>query len=730
MAILSSLPFKYIVLFLAYVVAGRIGLLFDPIGGFATLIWAPTGIAFAGIYKWGYRVWPAILLGAFTVNFLQGGGFEISSSIALGNTFEALIGVYAFRKFSGDERSSLESLRSVFAFLFFAVFLSTSVSATFGTFTLWIAGRISPESVYHTWCTWWLGDIVGNLIVAPIFVANFKSIFSMHSDDDRPRILIALEVISILLFAMVINFIAYSDTNSWIRPYFVYPLLLWAGLRAGQFGVVVIIGMSSAIAIYKTCLDLGPFARDILSNNLFRLQSFMAVFALTGLIWAAILAERKKTNRLLKEARDDLEVRVCERTRQLQESLEIIRDLYDNSPCGYHSVDIHGVIVEINNTELSWLGYERSEVIHKMKIKDLLTPESQKIYDAIFARFLETGFANDVELEIIRKDGSILPVLMSKSAIYDRDNKYVMSRSTLVDLTERKQAEEHRSRFFLAAAARQAAEAEAYRYASLAEDNARLYQQAQEAIQARDEFFSIASHDLRAPVRSLAIQLHLFEQNARTALRESFKGHELSETFSMIQSEIKHLAALLDNFLDVIRSKNKGLTFNFVSTDLSKLTNEITGRFKGEAQDAGSDLRVSVEENVVGIWDTIRLQQVIVNLLSNAIKYGDEKPIEVSLEATESTAILCIKDHGRGIDKVDHGRIFNRFEQALTHRAPSGLGLGLYISKIIVESHGGTITVESALGRGATFKVILPRKIIQSAVSASEIDLPSISAVS
>jgi diguanylate cyclase (GGDEF)-like protein/PAS domain S-box-containing protein len=127
---------------------------------------------------------------------------------------------------------------------------------------------------------------------------------------------------------------------------------------------------------------------------------------------------------------------------ELRKSADEIFDLYNNAPCGYHSLDKDGVFVRINDTELSWLGYSQEEIIGKKKFTDLITPSGLKVFREIFPELMERGWARDLEFEIIRKDGSVMPVLMSATAIKDEYGNFIMSRATLFDITDLKRAEE------------------------------------------------------------------------------------------------------------------------------------------------------------------------------------------------------------------------------------------------------------------------------------------------
>ena len=125
----------------------------------------------------------------------------------------------------------------------------------------------------------------------------------------------------------------------------------------------------------------------------------------------------------------------------LRRSTSEVESLYNEAPCGYHSLDADGVIATVNQTELQWLGYKREDVVGRKRLGDLMTESSQRVFAATFPRFKQTGFARDVEYEFIRKDGSILPVLVNSIVVRDADGNYLSSRASLVDLTLRKQAE-------------------------------------------------------------------------------------------------------------------------------------------------------------------------------------------------------------------------------------------------------------------------------------------------
>lgn len=167
-----------------------------------------------------------------------------------------------------------------------------------------------------------------------------------------------------------------------------------------------------------------------------------AALGMFAVIAHLIVQYRRATERLIQTAALDAEHKAL----QLKESLLLknaqdVQDLYDHAPCGYHSLNSQGMFVGINQTELDWLGYRKDEVIGKIRFLDLLTPESAELFHQQFPRFIERGIVRDLEFEIRRKDGSLLPVLLSATAIKEPDGRFIASRSTLVDITERRKAD-------------------------------------------------------------------------------------------------------------------------------------------------------------------------------------------------------------------------------------------------------------------------------------------------
>jgi len=243
--------------------------------------------------------------------------------------------------------------------------------------------------------------------------------------------------------------------------------------------------------------------------------------------------------------------------------------------------------------------------------------------------------------------------------------------------------------------------------AAQAIENARLYGEAQAAIAARDEFLSIASHELRTPLTALRLALENMRRvSTREALLELPAAH-VERVLGTAERQGHRLEKLVAALLDVSRIHMGRLELDVDAVELGAAVAEAIAGVEEEAAQNGSTISVQGTP-VHGEWDRLRVSQVATNLVANAVKYGAGKPVEVRYGPAGDHAILMVRDHGIGIDPSDQLHIFERFERAVSSRNYGGLGLGLFIVKRIVEAHGGTISVESRPGEGATFRVELP----------------------
>lgn len=276
---------ELLVLAALYVAAARIGLAIDAVAGFATLVWAPSGIALTALLLRGYRLWPGIALGALVANTLTGAPLLTALGIATGNTLEALLGTYALLRISGF-RTSLDRVRDVLGLIVLAGALSTMVSATIGVTSLYLGGIVSPADLGRAWRAWWVGDLIGDLLVAPALLVWARS------SRERPPSRRWLEIGVLAASVMVISALIFGRTptarpDSFQQAYLIFPLLIWAALRFGQRGAATTAIVVSLVAVWGTANGHGPFVQPVLYESLFALQTFMGVTAATFLVLGA-----------------------------------------------------------------------------------------------------------------------------------------------------------------------------------------------------------------------------------------------------------------------------------------------------------------------------------------------------------------------------------------------------------------------------------------------------------
>ncbi len=339
-----------------------------------------------------------------------------------------------------------------------------------------------------------------------------------------------------------------------------------------------------------------------------------------------------------------------------------------------------GRIVYANAVAERLFGYSRDEMVGKpvevllpARFREMHGVHREGYYGAPRTRPMGLG----LDLFGLRKDGREFPAEISLSPMRDGDRLYAVS--AIRDVTERKRIEER----------------------------ARLWRQARDEVRERDEFLSIASHELRTPVTALQLQMQMLHRAAERG--GPAVAEQIAEKMESLERQTRRIALLVNELLDVSRMRLGRLELRLEEIDLAALAREAVEHLRADLERSGSAVSVRAEGPASGRWDRLRLEQVVANLIVNAAKFGEGKPIVVSVEARDERARLSVEDHGIGIAREHQDRVFGRFERAVPSQHFGGLGLGLYIARQIVEAHGGHIEVRSAPGLGSTFTVELPR---------------------
>ncbi len=328
----------------------------------------------------------------------------------------------------------------------------------------------------------------------------------------------------------------------------------------------------------------------------------------------------------------------------------------------------------VNRGARALFGYDEQELQHA-RLVDFLVDRDSGAFGELVAPLHDGAASLTVEASIRRKDGRVVPVELSLQLIHADGGRIV---AFARDITERRRAQLEREL---------------------------LYQDAVDAIHARDEFLSVASHELRNPLTALSLQIDML-----LGLPVALPPEAIKAKLQRLARQAEQMSRMISEMLDVSRIAAGRLHLELEDVDLCEVVREVVDRYSADATRAGCDVTLTAPPSLRGRWDRTRLEQVATNLLSNALKFGAGKPVEVKLEQDGALGRLTVSDHGVGIAPEDVERIFQRYEQAPGSRRYGGLGLGLYIVRQIVDAHGGSIRVESQPGAGSTFTVELPRE--------------------
>ncbi len=349
-----------------------------------------------------------------------------------------------------------------------------------------------------------------------------------------------------------------------------------------------------------------------------------------------------------------------------------------------------------NSTYERWFGRAPKEVLG-MTLAEVLGEEAFNALRPEVERALG-GTPTTFEAWVPYHSGGTRFVRASYIPQRDEHGQVEAFVALVADITQERRAREEREA--LLRLEREARD----RMAAAAVENARLFKEAQEAVAVRDDFLSVAGHELRTPLTALSLQL-------ATAVRLLEGGAPALEVLPRAEKAARNLrrfSGLVNELLDISRISAGRLTLERSTFELSEAVQEVLERSSEELLRAGCQLQFNASGSTLGTWDRVRIEQVVTNLLSNAIKYGKAQPIEVSVAASEGLARLSVRDFGIGISQEDQQRIFQRFERAVSSRHFGGLGLGLWVSRQLVEAHGGSIRVTSTPEQSALFCIELP----------------------
>jgi PAS domain S-box-containing protein len=400
------------------------------------------------------------------------------------------------------------------------------------------------------------------------------------------------------------------------------------------------------------------------------------------------ITARRQAEEALQRAHDELGERVRERTEDLRNTVEqlereieerrqteealarqvtLVQDLYNNAPCGYHSLDPEGTFVQINDTELAWLGYAREEVLGRMKFSDIVTADSLKLHQQTFPEFKARGWVRDVEYELIRRDGTVMPVSLSATAIRDEAGHFLMSRSTVFDMTERKRTEE-----------------------AIKQSELRLRHLTSQLLTAQEEDrhrISLALHDdLGQSLMVLKLQLRGVEKNLPPGPGAAKSREECTVALDYLDTTIQNIRRISKNLRPAIL-ENFGL-----GSALKSLVNEFCQRQELKCSYEVDDLAQSFPTET-----EIVIYRIFQETLTNIGKHAQATRVEIVVKKRQDHVHLSINDNGTGFD----------MKEVLAGTSNTG-GMGLGSMEERVRMLGGTLQLGSEMGKGTRISFNVP----------------------
>jgi two-component system sensor histidine kinase/response regulator len=486
--------------------------------------------------------------------------------------------------------------------------------------------------------------------------------------------------------------IAYLTTGEALGP---LDALRWR-IYAGAAGISVLVGLLFWILLRRELAPLELAARQLNEGSAESGEQVLAVpsagsseIRLLLDAFNRLLARTREQGEVIRQEQKRLEDKVALRTRELlaanaglRARAQEIESLYNDAPCGYHSLDAQGHIIAINSTELGLLGYTREELLGQ-PITQLMTPASQSIFLENFAQTKALGRVRDMAYDYVRKDGRTLPVLVSADMVCDAQGKFLFSRATLVDNSERQAREQH--------------------IAAMQLELARRAEAAEAATRAKSEFLANMSHEIRTPMNAIL--------GLTSLLRREVQAPKAQERLGKIADAAAHLLKIINDILDLSKIEAGRLELAAADFSLSHMLAHSLALVADRAQAKNLALQVSgegVPDVVRG--DAMRLSQALLNLLGNAVKFTAQGRVDVQVSVLAEQAQrlqlrFAVRDTGPGLAPALLERLFTPFSQAdaSTTRQFGGTGLGLAITRRLVLLMDGEVGVNSQAGVGSEF---------------------------
>ena len=666
---------QVMLLAIVYHLAARLGLSMAYLQDNTSPVWPPTGIALAALLIFGTSRWPGITLGVLLGSLLTGAPFNLALGMSIGNTLEALIGAYILQRFV-NFHLAMDRIQDVLGLVVVAIF-STMLSATAGASTLVLIDFAPIEAYGSIWITWWIGDLLGALVVAPFLLVWYKAKFNL---GNRQKILEATLVFILLGIVTWYVFIYQTSTSIYHQAllYLIFPFVIWAAIRFGQRGGTTAVIMVSGMAIWATVAGLGPFSMHSKNDNLILLQTFLGVVSLTSLILAAATMERTQASRSLQRRADDLAT--------LNESS---RRFLDARNPGLIYQTICELAISRIGLDAAWIERQGAASeqpaplascgISNAAIKQLDLSSYMLAYDEDPEQTYVFTLDRTAPIRSSSispfKSMAVVPLIFSGARIGDLR---LLSHESDFFTTERQ--------LLLGSYANLAAVViqNSWLFDEVRNSNRQLHGLSQRLIKAQEDERLNLSRELHDEsgqlLTGLLFELGVLEQKAGDPEEAMNKIQALKTTAHELQDNLHHLAVNL---------RPASLDHLGLVTALEQFINDFSRQY---------DIRVEFE--AVGMQDQrlsseaeTAIYRIVQESLTNVVLHARATLVDVLISQRNDYVVATIEDNGVGF---------------LPTTLSVGDHLGLFGMRERVEMLNGRFTIESSPGKGTTVNVEIP----------------------
>jgi len=674
-------------------------------------VWPGSGIAVAALLLGRSRLWPGVFAGSLAANLTIEGSILAATVIATGSALQAIAAAELIRRHIGVPYRFARAAE-VMKFVGLAG-LAAITAPTLALLPLAVMHPMPASELFRNWFTWWQGDAIGMILVTPL-VLSWAAPHPVRWTPARIGEGVALAVLLLVATHAVFSGDAPGGA-AYATTFVIVPFIIWAAFRFSQREVTTATTAVCAIALWYTLRrHVGPFSTVPLNESLLLLLLFVSTVVFTALVLCALLAQLDQAMGQLRKRSRQLELRVSERTRDLEQANRLLHEdiaararaermlaeserrfrLMVESVVDYaiFMLDAQGRVASWNAGAQRITGYEAPQIVgqhfsrfYPREEASRAKPQWELEVAAGEGRFEEEGWR-------VRKDGSSYWANVVITAVRDDSGQLLGYAKVVRDLTERNRVEAELIRAKVAA---------------------------EKASEAKSQFLANMSHELRTPLNSLLILARLLADNAGGNLNP--KQVQFAKT---IYASGMDLLSLINDLLDLAKIEAGAISaLNMAPARLDELRDDLERTFCQVAHDKALQFVISVDPALPAAirTDMPRLKQVLKNLLANAFKFTRQGSVTLEIApAADQRIAFCVADTGIGIPAEKQKIIFEAFQQAdgTTSRQYGGTGLGLSISRELTRLLGGEIRVASEPGKGSAFTLYLPLSDEVSALAA------------